>query len=112
MDHLSNYHSQPSKSYLKKIEELEKRLGEYVGLLCDDIISAGFKNIEKVKEHHGMLISFVNMSVDKEIEEIQKGDVGNRIGLLQMKILLETKDIIVVLQEMYVLYHDYHRQDK
>ncbi len=112
IDHLSNFHSQPSKDYLKKLDDLEKRLSEYVGFVCEDIGSATFKNSEKVKEFHLSLISRVNMSIDREIEEIQKGEVGNRIGQLQMKLLLETKDIIGVVQDMYALYHDYHRQDK
>ena len=112
IDHLSNFHSQPSKDYLKKLDELEKRLSEYVGFVCEDIGSATFKNHEKVKEFNLSLISRVNMSIDREIEEIQKGEVGNRIGQLQMKLLLETKDIIAVVQDMYMLYHDYHRQDK
>ncbi len=112
IDHLSNFHSQPSKDYLKKLDDLEKRLSEYVGFVCEDIGSATFRNFDKVKELKLSLIARVNMSIDREIEEIQKGEVGNRIGQLQMKLLLETKDIITVVQDMYMLYHEYHRQDK
>jgi len=49
--------------------------------------------------------------VDHVIGEIQKSDVGNRIGQLQMRLLLETKDMLVAIQNMYSLYHDYHKQN-
>ncbi len=112
VDHLSNFHSQPSRDYLRSAAEIEKQLSSYVSLVCDGIGNSAFKNADKVNEHHMNLAALINRTVDREISEIQKGEVGNRIGLLQMKLLLETKDIVGTVQEMYALYHDYHKEEK
>lgn len=110
IDHLSNFHTQPSKDYIKASNVIEKRIGSYFQLACDDIESSVFKNHEALKEQHETILSMLSKSIDNEITEIQKGEVGNRIGLLQMKLLLETKDMVLTINSMYLLYYDYHKQ--
>jgi phosphate/sulfate permease len=112
IDHLSNFHSQPSKEYLKASDEIEKGLSTFVAEVGEAIATSSFKNNDKVIDQHNALSAFLDKTIDHEIVEIQKGEVGNRIGLLQMKLLLETKDILSTIQRMYGLYHDYHKQDK
>ncbi len=112
IDHLSNFHSQPSKEYLKVSNEIEKALTNYFSSVCEEIASSSFKSFGHVKEQHDQLIELINKSIDREIREIQKDEVGNRIGLLQIKLLLESKDIVVTVHHMYLLYHDYNKQDK
>lgn len=112
IDHLSNFHSQPSKEFLKASDEIEKMLSTYVSLVSEGIATSTFKNHDKVIEKHDALKAFLDETVDRVIGEIQKSDIGNRMGLLQMKLLLETKDILSTIQNMYLLYHDYHKQDK
>ena len=112
IDHLDNFHSQPSKEYLKKSDEVEKTLSGYMALVCDEIGASSFQNFEKVKQLYDILAVLITQNIDREIVEIQKGEVGNRIGLLQMKLLLETQDILNTVHRMYTLYHDYHKQEK
>lgn len=111
IDHLNNFHSLPSKEFLKASDEMEKSLSNYVAMVSEGISSSSFKNADKIIERHDDLVTLINKTVDQVISEIQKGDVGNRIGLLQMKLLLETKDILIAIQNMYSLYHDYHKQN-
>ena len=112
IDHLNNFHTQPSKEYLKATDEIEKLIVIHVANVCDAIGGSNFMNHEKILEGHQSLLSLVNKSIDNIIGEIQNAEVGNRIGMLQMKLLLETKDILITTHHMYMLYHDYHKQDK
>ncbi len=112
IEHISNFHSQPSKEYLKATNEIEKILTAYVVHVCEYIGSPGVKDNDKIVEQHRILSEHINKTSDRIITEIQNGDVGNRIGMLQMKLLLETKDILTTIHNMYGLYHEYHKQDK
>lgn len=112
VDHLSNFHSQPSREFLRAAAEIEKQTSSYFTQVSAEIEMASFKNFDKINEHYHQLIQLIERNIDREIAEIQKGSVGNRIGLLQMKILLETKDVLATIQNIYHLYHDYHRQEK
>jgi phosphate/sulfate permease len=109
IDHLSNFHSQPSKEFLKALEEIEKGLTGYVNLVTDGIAASSYKNSDTLAEKHNTLSNLIHKTIDRVIAEIQKGDVGNRIGLLQTKILLETKDILATVNNMYTLYNEYHK---
>lgn len=111
IDHLNNFHSLPSKEFIKAAEEMEKLLSNYIATVSEGISSSSFKNVDKVTEQHDALVTLINKMVDHVIGEIQKSDVGNRIGQLQMRLLLETKDMLVAIQNMYSLYHDYHKQN-
>jgi len=48
--------------------------------------------------------------MDELIKDIQKNDVGNRLGLLQTRLFLEIKDIISIAHRIYVLYYDFSNQ--
>jgi phosphate/sulfate permease len=110
-NHLRNFHSSPSKEYLTKLGEVDKALQVYLILVCDSIESGKFKNFDDVTLKFEKLQLFINQSVDQQITVIQKGNVGNRIGMLQMRLLLETKDILNTLQNIYQLYNDYQKQE-
>jgi phosphate/sulfate permease len=110
-NHLRNFHSSPSKEYLTKLGEIDKALQVYLTLVCDSIEYGKFKNFDDVTLRFEKLQLSINQSVDQQITVIQKGNVGNRIGMLQMRLLLETKDILNTLQNIYQLYSDYQKQE-
>lgn len=110
-NHLRNFHSSPSKEYLAKMAEIDKALQVYLTLVCDSIESGKFKNFDDVTLKFEKLQFTLNQSVDHQIAVIQKGNIGNRIGMLQMRLLLETKDILNTLQNIYQLYNDYQNQE-
>jgi phosphate/sulfate permease len=111
-EHLKNYHTTPSKKYLQQLQKIEKALTECTGLVCDDIGSSRFIHAQAISSLHQKLFHTINQAIDEQITAIQKDNIGNRIGLLQVRILLETKDISVTLQHIHKLYHDYHRKDE
>jgi hypothetical protein len=110
-EHLRNYHSTPTKEYLARINEIEKGLLHYTDLVCQEISSSKFKHYEDVLRQNLKWKTFIDQTIDEQIAALQKGDFGSRIGLLQMKLLLETKDIFATIQDMYNLYHDYHKSE-
>jgi hypothetical protein len=109
VDHLNNFHSQPSKEFLKVSNEIERGLTSYAKKISDGIAASNFKDAAAIQTQRDSINSIITQSIDVGIAEIQKGDVGNRIGMLQMKLLLETKDMVNTLHSMYTLYHDYHK---
>jgi phosphate/sulfate permease len=110
-EHMRNYHSTPTKEYLVRMNEIEKGLLHYTDLVCQEISSSKFKHYEDVLRQNLKWKTFIDQTIDEQISSLQKGDFGNRIGLLQMKLLLETKDIFATIQDMYNLYHDYHKSE-
>ena len=53
---------------------------------------------------------FINDCIDKQINTIQAGDLSSRNGLLQTRLLLESKDIISVTYKIYDIYVDYAKR--
>jgi phosphate/sulfate permease len=109
VDHLNNFHSQPSKEFLKVSNEIEKNLTGFAKKISDGIAASNFKEATAIQTQRDAIHSIITQTIDAGIAEIQQGDVGNRIGMLQMKLLLETKDMVNTLHSMYTLYHDYHK---
>jgi phosphate/sulfate permease len=110
--HLDNFHTSPSKEYLKSLAEIERRMADYLTEVCAGISLSEYHNEKDISDRQLRHMEFINEAIDREIRSIQKGDVGNRIGLLQMRLLLETKDMLTSIQHMYGLYRDYHQQAK
>ncbi len=109
VDHISNFHTKPSKEFMGISEQIDKELNMYILSVCEQIANSSFKDENSITGQQLRLMNLINKTVDGVIEEIQRGQVGNRIGTLQMKLLLETKDIVTTISKMYLLYHDYYK---
>jgi phosphate/sulfate permease len=110
VDHLSNFHSQPSKEFLKVSNDIEIGLSSYAKKISDGIAASTFKEADSIQVQHNAIHAIITETIDQGIRQIQKGEVGNRIGMLQMKLLLETKDMVDTIHSMYALYHNYHKE--
>lgn len=108
--HLQNYHTSPSKRYLQQLQEVDKGLQGFAELVCKDIGSSHFEHAHEIKDQQQKWLSQLDQFIDDQITAIQKDNVGNRIGLLQMRLLLESKDLLNTIYGMYNLYLDYHNQ--
>ncbi|MBL7844536.1 MAG: inorganic phosphate transporter [Cyclobacteriaceae bacterium] len=111
-EHLKNYHTTPSKKFLQKLQEIEKGLTDYTALVCEDIGSSSFIHAEALSSLQQKLINSINQTIDEQIIALQKDSIGNRIGLLQVRILLESKDIATTLEQLYTLYREYNNKDE
>jgi phosphate/sulfate permease len=109
IEHLKNFHSKPSPEFLKASYEIEKNLAAYTNRVCQGIETTTFKDHEKTTERFAALTTQLNQAIDQSIAEIQREAIGNRIGMLQIKLLLETNDVLTTIHKIYSLYYDYHR---
>jgi phosphate/sulfate permease len=109
-DHVSNHLTPPKKKYAEMFQEIEKELGEYLDKILESVSTLSFANAAQVEERQVKLLAFINTCIDELIKDIQKDDVGNRMGLLQTRLFLEMKDIISIAHRVYVLYYDFSRQ--
>jgi phosphate/sulfate permease len=111
-NHVINHHSPPGKKYTNVINEIEKQLEAYIDRVIISIDKLNAENEAMIQQLHDNLLNFVNRTIDTLIIDIQKDDIGNRMGLLQTRILLETKDIVSVVHRVHSLYHDFTVQRK
>jgi phosphate/sulfate permease len=109
LDHLDNHHSVPSGEYLAAAKEIETLLTTYVEGICVTIMQPDNNQHEHFLSIQNTLSSKLSKALDLIISDIQQKEVGNRIGRLQTKLCLETKDIQDTLTGIYNLYRDIGR---
>lgn len=109
LDHLDNHHSLPSGEYLRAAKEIETLLTACVERISEAIMKPGADENEAFLAGNQTLSLQLSKTLDLVIDDIQQKEVGNRIGRLQTKLLLETKDIQDTLSGIYNLYKDIGR---
>ncbi len=109
-DHVSNHLSPPRKKYAEIFSEIDKELGDYLDKVSESVSNLSFDNASGMEDRQSKLIATLNKSMDELIKDIQKDDMGNRIGLLQTRLFLEIKDIVYITHRVYVLYYDFSKQ--
>ncbi|MBL7857365.1 MAG: inorganic phosphate transporter [Cyclobacteriaceae bacterium] len=105
--HVINHHSPPTKKYQKVFSELEKDLESYIDLAVISIEKLSVENDAIIQDKHDKLIAYINIAIDGLILDIQKNDIGNKLGLLQTRIFLEVKDVITIVERVHTLYCDF-----
>jgi phosphate/sulfate permease len=109
-NHIENHHSPPSKKYAAAFSELTKELNAYVESVSSSLDDLGLESASSNKEKHDTLIAFINSSIDTLIIDIQKDFIGNRQGLLQTRLFLESRDVVEAVHRVYTVYHEFHSQ--
>lgn len=103
--HVTNHHSAPKRRYSELMITLEKSTTDYINLITQSI-ETGKAITPELEGKYNALISLLNQSLDNLIIDVQKDDIGNRMGLLQTRLLLEFKDIIECVHRIPVLYQE------
>lgn len=103
--HVTNHHSAPKRRYSELMITLEKSTTDYINLVTQSI-ETGKAITPELEGKYNALISLLNQSLDNLITDVQKDDIGNRMGLLQTRLLLEFKDIIECVHRIPVLYQE------
>lgn len=109
-NHVINHHSPPKKKYASMLQELDRDLNDFITRVIDSISKLNFDKHEVMDDQKEKLLLFINKKLDEQILDIQRDELGNRMALLQTRILLESKDIIAVVHRIYQLYHEFMRQ--
>jgi phosphate/sulfate permease len=108
MAHVVNHHSPPKKKYAEWMVTLERGISDYSIKISEHISSGTGVNVA-THEEQKRLIQFLNKSLDELVIDIQKDDLGNRMGLLQTRVLLELRDIVVELGELHAVYDEHSK---
>ncbi len=109
--HLINHHKLPSRKFLDVLIQLDNKFDSYLSKMVNSIDNLEFTNYESILNEQSNLVEFINLKIDEQILEIQSGNLDNRNGMLQVRILLESKDIAEVSGKVLSIYVDYARKD-
>lgn len=109
MAHVVNHHSPPKKKYAEIIQTLEHELTHYINKVSENIGTSSSLHTG-LPEEQKRIIQYLNTVLDDLVVDIQKDDIGNRMGLLQTRLLLELRDIIVEMGELHAIYDEHARQ--
>jgi hypothetical protein len=61
----------------------------------------------EIKDRHEKLMNQINRSLDNLVADIQKDDIGNRVGMLLTRLFLELKDIVNCVDKLHDLYQNH-----
>lgn len=109
-NHIINHHSLPKGDFQKVLEEVDRELSSYIDKVTDSIQNMDFKDLPAMEEQRLRLADYIRVSLDLQIQKIQQEDLGNRMGLLQIRLLLEAKDILVGVHQINILYSEFSHQ--
>ena len=109
-NHIINHHSLPKGEFKKTLDEIEKDLSSYIDQVTDSIQEMSFKDTKALEDQRTKLMDVIRASLDNQIQKIQKDELGNRMGLLQIRLLLETKDILGGVHQIRLLYSEFAQQ--
>lgn len=109
--HVINHHELPKREYLSIVIELDQMLTAYFGRIVSSIEHLTFEDHEQIGKESAKITDYLNDKIEAQIKIIQANEVGSRNGLLQTRILLESKDIVRLSLEVLEAYVTYARQD-
>lgn len=109
-NHIINHHSLPKGDFQKVLDEVERELSSYIDKVTDSIQHMNFKDLKAMEEQRLKLMDYIRVSLDHQIQKIQQDELGNRMGLLQIRLLLEAKDILAGVHQIKILYSEFSQQ--
>jgi hypothetical protein len=110
-NHVINHHDIPSREYLSVVVELDAMLTSYFNKIMDSIEKLSFEDHELIGKESVKITDYLNDQIDNQIKIIQKQEVGSRNGMLQTRVLLESRDIVRLSLQILESYVDYARKD-
>lgn len=102
MSHVVNHHSPPKKKYAELTVEVEKMFSGFTKAIIKSIEDG---QTITTQNERATLQTFLNTSLDQLITDVQNDELGNRMGMLQTRILLELRDLTQTLADLQIAYH-------
>lgn len=90
MTHVVNHHNPPKKKYADLTETIEKQISIFIKKSITAIATQQQPTFDEALH----LQHFINKKLDELVVDIQNDEIGNRMGLLQTRLLLEMRDLI------------------
>ena len=110
-NHVINHHDIPSGDYLSMVIELDSMLVSYFNKIMESIENLSFQDHETIGKESQKITDYLNEQIDNQIKIIQSQEVGSRNGMLQTRVLLESRDIVRLSLQVLESYVDYARKD-
>jgi phosphate/sulfate permease len=98
-EHVSNHHKLPSNKYCDKLSSYITDIQSLIKTIQSSIKSKD-TSYQSVLDKSAFITSRIDRSLDKQLHYFREGIIGNRLGFLQIRILLEIKELV---QEMVMI---------
>ncbi|MCU0356833.1 MAG: hypothetical protein MUE95_04580, partial [Cyclobacteriaceae bacterium] len=108
LEHRRNLHSIPGKSFQRTLNIVEKRLKWHVNLLTDTDVVHPVNGAELDKNQQEFLL-IIERELDKTVTLVQQSKVNIRMAQLEIRILMELKDIVNEIHTLYKLQLQFSR---
>ncbi len=109
-NHLINHHDIPKDDFRKVLGEAESALSAFIESVAKSIEGMNFDDEKAQQEQYRKLQELVRQNLDLLIQKIQLDEVGNRMGQLQVQLLLGIQDVATGVHQIRALFTDYARQ--
>lgn len=106
-NHVINHHPMPHRDFIDTLMELDTKMSAYLKHIQNAISSLEFPVENKMEQETKKFLEYVDEKIDSQVISIQKDEVGSRLGHLQTKVLLESRDMIETASLVYKVYHNY-----
>jgi len=99
--HRKNLHAMPSGKLRQELHDLRAGVSSYLRSVRNQI--RHHKDSVALKSAYDQMNMQIERVLNSHVLAIQKGEVGNRLALLQTKVLLETQDLVETVYRIALL---------
>jgi hypothetical protein len=99
IEHVSNHHKLPSQKYCDKLASYITEIQSLIKTIQTTVKSQDPFD-QSVLDQSAHIAGRIDRHLDKQLQLFREGIIGNRLGFLQMRILLEIKELV---QEMVLI---------
>ena len=107
--HVSNHHALPDQKFHEALRVLRSDFHSFVQLTNESLKAEERDRAGMIEQARNELKSRIEVLLENKIYQLTKGKLGNKLGLLQIRILLEVNDIITEMTEisrMFLFFHE------
>lgn len=107
--HVSNHHALPEQKFHDALRELRSDFHKFVQLTNESLKAEEPDRAIMIDQARNELKNRIEVLLENQIYQLTKGKLGNKLGLLQIRILLEVNDIIREMTEisrMFLFFHE------
>lgn len=109
INHVSNHHELPEFKYHNALAQLKVGFHLFTEFVSSRILSSDKTDMIAIEDQRTELKSRIEIILEDQIFLLTNGKLGNRLALLQIRILLEINDIIremVEISKMFIHFND------
>ncbi len=107
--HVSNHHELPEAKYHEALTQLKNGFHSFTKFVSTRILSSETSNMIAIEDQRAELKNQIEAMLEDQIYQLKRGQLGNRLALLQIRILLEINDIIremVEISRMFIFFRE------